>query len=328
MGIIKDEHASYKLLARALEQKGYAIDVTEGRSVTATYTRPTGEVWKTRAAHLAYPFTSSKARSVSQYKNKAYELAEEVGFSYPSTVFVTDLPSDETLESLLSRYKKLIVKPNNSSLSRGLTVNIETIDDLKKAIAHARKVTPNVLIQEQVKGEEIRFTVIEGKVEAALLRRTARVIGDGVSSISALIQAENELRKNLTFDYITYPLLSASLVGEERMQDARVPAKGEIVELSHSTMIRGGCSVYDILPEIHPSYIKQVENLVAKLDAGFVVVDVFCQAFDQPATPENHWFIEFNTAPVLKLYYSCRDGKHFDIVSRLADAIDRSLATS
>ena len=56
-----------------------------------------------------------------------------------------------------------------------------------------------------------------------------------------------------------------------------------------------------------------------------MVVDIMIQNLRQPHTKNNYAFIEFNTAPVLKLFYSCRDGKHYDVLPELAAMIDASL---
>jgi D-alanine-D-alanine ligase-like ATP-grasp enzyme len=317
-----DAFASYKLLATALKKKGYTVEVGEEHPTVVTFTSPEGVSWQTKAAHIAYPFNSQEARATSIHKSRAYELARSAQFSIPATVEVGKGVSEAVMGELLATYKKLIVKPDDLSLAKGLTINITSIPQLKKAIAYAHTFSASALIQQQVTGEEVRFTVINGRVEAALLRRTARVIGDGRSSIARLVEHENEERRSLELAYITYPQLDEKLVDASLLGSSTVPTEGEIVELNHSTMIRGGCSVYNILPEVDVSYIKLVEGLVAKLDAGFIVVDVFCRSFTSPATADNHWLIELNTAPVLKLYYSCRDGKQFDIVDRLATAID------
>jgi D-alanine-D-alanine ligase-like ATP-grasp enzyme len=328
LNIREDNYASYKLLAEALKQKGYTITVSKDSPVMASFTHPNGRTWQTKAANIAYPFNGERARNISDHKYLSYQLAEKTGVSFPYAVQVTDTMTDQDLEALLDTYGKVIVKPDNSSLSKGLTLNIDSLPELKQAIEYAKRISPSVLIQQQIAGEEIRFTVIDGKVESALLRRTARVIGDGESAIAALIKKENKERESLRFAYLNYPQLDDAIIDKQLLTSERIPAKNEIVELNHSTMVKGGCSVYDVLPDVHESYVPIVENFVKKLGAGFVVMDIFCEVYKKPAMPNNHWFIEFNTAPVLKLYYACRDKKQFDIVPRLVDMIDRWLTST
>ncbi len=327
MNIQEDQFASYKLLANALAPKKYSLAITSTSPTVVTLSRPDGMKWKTRAANITYPFNDQRVKDISIDKGRAYKLVEKLGFPIPYTETVSGDLDDELATRMLSAYPLLIVKPSDSSLSRGLTLNIDTKVKLYKAIKNAQLVSPSVLIQEQVKGEEIRFAVINGRVEAALLRRTARVVGNGVSTIEELIKQENETRKTLKFEYISYPQLDDTIVDQSLLNSQVVPRDKEVIELSHSTMIRGGCSVYNVLDEVDESYKKIVEKIAADISAGFVVVDMFCQKYKTAATRGNYWFIEFNSAPVLKLFYGCRDAKHFDIVTRLADLIDETLAS-
>lgn len=326
MNVQDDAFASYKLLARALEKRGYSVAVNANPLTKVTFTGPAGASWTTKAANMRYPFNSEEMCRLSWNKNLAYEFVEKSDFSVPYTLKIEVGESrDDELAGALATFKKLIVKPNDASLSKGLTVGITTLSALKRAIEDARTVSSSVLVQQQVEGEEIRFTILDGKVVAAILRETAQVIGDGQSTVAQLIARENDARLWLQFECIGYPQLDETLIDSAFLHSDRVPDDGEIVKLSHSTMIRGGCSVYDVLSEVDTSYIQKIEAMAAKLDANFFVVDVFCKDHRQPAASDNYWFIEFNTAPVLKVYYGCRDDKQFDIVSHLASAIDNYL---
>lgn len=325
MGVITDPYASYKLLAKALVAKGYKVEFSDEHSAKATFTKTDGATWQTRAAHITYPFNTERARKISINKALAYDFAKQAGFTVPFTKVVDTMPPDDRLQQLIDAYHTLIVKPESSSLSNGLTLGVTEVNTLKKAITYAQAFSSRALVQEQVRGEEIRFAVVNGKVKAALLRQTARVVGDGISTIGALVAQENMQRRAIKCEYITYPELDERLVPKELLTNTRIPGKGEIVQLNYSTMIRGGCSVYNVTDEVDKSYIRQVEDLVSRLDTGFIAVDIFCQNFKELATNKNHWFIEFNTAPVLKLFYACRDGKQFDIVHDLADMIDAEL---
>jgi len=328
MYIKDDPYASYKLLSEEFKKKGYQVEegwVKNSRQIT--FKSPNGRIWQTLAAHLSYPFTSQKIRSVSINKDRAYNFANSMGITTPYTQLIAEddqLPSD-VINDLLHRFDKLIVKPTRASLARGLTLGINSVTELDKAITYARTISPQVLIQEQVEGEEIRFTVIEGKVTAAILRRTPRVIGDGISTIAQLIDIENIERQGLQFTYLEYPLLNRDIINPLFLTSDRVLEKGEILELNRATMIKNGCSVYDILDDIHPSYIKPIERLVSGLGAKFIVVDMFLKDFTKKKTDTNYWFIEFNTSPVLKMFYGCRDGRAYDIVPVLVDTIDRWL---
>jgi len=325
MYIKDDSHATYKLLRTEFEKKGYTtIEQLVNDALYISFVSPEAKEWRFRAARIGYPFTSAFVKELSVKKEKAYDYAKELGISIPYTWY---LQADEvidrtTVSALIKKYNKLIVKPSNASLSRGLTLNIETEQELEDAIAYSRSFKDGVVVQEQVEGEEIRFIIVEGKVKAALLRQTARVIGDGTLTIAELIKIENETRASLVFPYIKYPQLTADIVAADFFTSTEVLAKGEVKELNRATMIKNGSSIYNVLSEVHPSHIKVVEKLVDGLDTQFLAADFFYKDYTQPMTESNYWFIEMNTSPVLKLCYGCRDGQMFDVIPYLVDVID------
>lgn len=326
MGIVSDTNASYKLLSNALTALGYSMSEKMVQDhLYVTYRSPAGHDWMTRAAHLRYPFTAEKVSVLAIDKAEASEFAEKKGVSAPDTLKVVKGTIDSAaVEAFVETHGRVVVKPLDRSLSMGLTTDVTTTPKALSAIKKAMRFSDAVLVQEQVFGEEIRFAVIDGTVVSALLRRTPRVVGDGVSTIAQLLEAENAKRREIDYSLTPYPQLTDDLIAR-RLDRNKIPAAGEVIELSRATMISKGCSVYDVLEELHASYIDIVESLVSDLDTEFIVVDLFVRDFHTPATEDNYWFIEFNTAPVLKLFYSCRDGNMHDILPTLAASIDKKI---
>lgn len=323
-----DPHASIKLVSQKLVKRGYNHEEYNlcGKSYWK-FSGPKEQRWITNDAIISYPFPTSSAARISKNKDLAYELARKLHISVPFTLEVdTKKKSSIDAEALLEKYSKLIVKPYDATLSRGLTLDISTPDELEDAINIASKHSSKVLVQEQVFGEEIRFAVIDGRVEAALLRRTPRVTGDGLSTVKQLIEIENEKRAELEMPYLKYPLLDERIIDKSFLSDLRVLSKGEILELGRGSMIATGASVYNILEDIHPSYLGIVRKLGNSIGKGFVVVDVIVADYKQPSSDNNYWFLEFNMSPMLKMFYSCRDNRHFDAADRLADLIDNTLS--
>jgi cyanophycin synthetase len=320
-----DRTATIALLKDALAKLGYTCETLAlGAQLQARFTAPSGTSWLTSVSRISYPFVSDTARPISKDKYLAYNLAELLDVSIPKTLRVDDDTSESEIADMLA-YAPLVVKPNSASLSKGLTLNIRNNESLQTAIRHAKSFSDKVLVQQQVQGEEVRIVILDGKADAAILRQSARLIGDGISTVSRLLEKENETRKGLGMPYLVYPQLAAPLIDLSEDELATVPAIGKVIELNQSTMIRGGASMYNILNDIHPSYLETAEKLGSYIGKGFVVVDMFIQDYHAPQTPNNYTFIEFNMSPVLKLFYSCRDGRHYDILPKLAGMIDQVL---
>lgn len=326
-----DEYASYKLLRAELEKRGYSFrEYLLADEAVIEFTSPSNKVWLTRPDRIGYPLNYGFMKEITRNKSLSHVFAERLGVSvaFTRTVVKNESLDEEEVQALLERYTRLVVKPEQASLSNGVSLNLHTVSQVYKAIEHARKfrlLSPNVLIQEQVEGEEVRMVVLEGRCVAALLRRTARVTGDGTHSLAELIALENISREEITGSMVVYPKLDARIIDPEYVSSDQIPKVDKVIELNRSTMIMGGASVYNVMDEIHESYIHTAEEIAQKLGAGFIVVDMMIQNFKSAQTPANMRFNEINNAPVLKLFYSCRDGKNYDIVPQLADAIDRRI---
>ena len=308
------------LLKIGLSKLGYACESFKLGSTDYTqFTAPSGQIWLTETAKVAYPFTSTTARRVSTHKHLAYDLATRVGAQVPFTTTLDSREDNSARYHELLKHGTLIVKPNSASLSRGLTLNITDSQMLAQAIADAGTFSDMVLVQKQLQGEEIRFIVVANKVKAALLRQTPRVIGDGQSTLGELIEAENEVRKA---GGLQYPALTEKIIAVNDFDMSAVPADTEMIELGRGTMIARGASMYNVHSSVHPTYIAMAEKLAAAIGTGFVSVDVFINDYTQPLNDAEYAFIEYNMSPVLNLLYKCRDGNHYDILSDLIPLID------
>lgn len=312
---------SVALIAEQLAERGYARSRAEMDGQRYEILKKDGSIWVTRDKAADYPFVSNTHRAVSKSKLLAYDYVGGLGYDVPATRTL-QIPNHHDLDLVMALAPRLVVKPENSAGSRGLTLDITQSDQLPAAIDKAARYASTVLVQEMFEGEEIRLTVVRGQVKSVLLRQTPRVTGDGRRTVTELIEYENFLRRSLDFPYITYPELTSENITFDVHYDF-VPAADEAVALSSSTMIAGGASVYDVASQTHRSFIDMAEHLAGMLHAPFVVVDLLCKDYTRQASAGSYVFLEFNTAPALKLYYSVRDAvQQYDIVSEVTDMIE------
>ena len=170
---------------------------------------------------------------------------------------------------MLGHYKRVVVKPDASFGSRGVSVNLTSFDAIAYAVDKARTVKQphaNVLVQQQVKGNEFRFTVLNGEVISVMLRETARVVGKDNRSVAELIEQENIARARINeSSLVRYPMIEEIIDNTRHLTSSEVLPEGMPLVLSSSAMISGGTSVYEIVNEIHDSYKTAVENLARGL---------------------------------------------------------------
>ena len=311
---LKDE-----LIARGYSYHELVLD-----KIYKRYLSTTGELIITKADYYDYPFISTAAKQISKDKTLSYEFATAHNISTPATIQTLD---KAIAHDFLTSYKRVVVKPPDMSGSKGLTVDITDTGKLDDALERATFNNQPPLVQEQFIGEEVRMTILGGKVQSIILRQTPRIIGDGVRSIAQLIEKENEARQSLSFPLLTYPQLDRTLIDDRLLVDNSVLGKGEVLELSRATMIKKGASFYGITDEIHTSYVAIAEQLAARLSPSMLVVDFMIRDYTMPALPGNYIFLEFNTAPALEIYSSLRAGDCPDVIAKIADQVDIYAAT-
>ncbi len=326
MDVMDDEYSTIALLRANLRKLGYVSETIElGNSGFEKFVSPSGRIWTTANNRISYPFLTSSARPLCASKNLSYTLVERLGGSIPKTFPIVKGDTSEADMSEMLSLAPLVVKPNKASLSNGLTLDVTTKQQLIAAIERARQFSPKVLVQQQVEGEEVRFVVLNGEVSAAILRQKPRVTGDGIRTVGELIDRENKARLQIDVPYLRYPQLKSPIIQEDALPMEKIPAKGEVMILGKGTMIRSGASMYNITSTIHQSYINTATKFAQALGNGFVVVDMFVQDTSKPLTNDNYTFIEFNLSPVVKLFYSCRDGNQYDILKQLIPLIDQAI---
>lgn len=327
-----DTTASYFLLEKELQRHGFSTrQYTVGEREYAEYTHPNGAVWLTRREHFSYPLNHGAIMEMADNKTLAYEWMSQFDASIAWSKVVNDLDAldDDEMAAWLAEYKKVVVKPESSSASRGLTLEITTVDQLRKAIVLAREATQftdNILVQQQVKGEEIRLTLVDGKVVAVLLRQPLQVVGDGAATLRELIERENTARQQISVSSMV-PYGAVEKFAEPKLlaKKDEIVAAGRVIKLANSTLISGGASVFNIFDDVDSSYINFAERVVERLGAAFIVMDLMTSDYTAPMDHNNTYFNEFNKAPALKMFYACRDGKNYDIVPLLGEAIARRM---
>lgn len=316
-----DPYSSINLIGSTLAERGYEMHKVRIDGEPHRQYQHGTKIWLTLSSYVRYPFISQTVWLLSLHKDIANAYVQSLGLAVPETTLVRQ--QDELTLTTAGKIKPVVVKPSDGAGSVGVTRHITDDVTLQRVVRAIWDSGRAALVQQQFQGEEIRITVI-GDQTRVFWRQSARVVGDGVSTIRQLIDDENAKRITLQHRYITYPQLDESLITRE-INQSEVPAVAETVLLSDSTLISGGSSAIPIDSEIDLSYLGIAQKIANGLRAPFLVVDLLVHDFHERATADNYVFLECNTAPSIKLYYSLRTGDEFDILEKLVDMIDAAL---
>src|SRR5690606_34527904 len=135
------------------------------------------------------------------------------------------------LKAFLKKHRRLVVKPARGEQGKGVSVGLETIEDVQRAVTAAREICDRVLVEACFDGEDLRLVVIDFRLVAAAVRRPPCIVGDGRRKVRALIASLSRRRSAATGGESTIPIDAETerCVAEAGFTLDSVPEKGEEV---------------------------------------------------------------------------------------------------
>lgn len=199
--------------------------------------------------------TASKVKALSLLRNES--VSAPVGH-----VVSTSASKEELLGVAADIGWPLVVKPTNSGQGKGVFVGLESENDYLEAVAHIKNnlVCERILVERFYKGDDLRVYIIGDRVAGVLLRRPAQVVGDGESSILALIDKKNKER--LENPYLNRKLIKfdgevARNLKKQGFSESSIPDRSTVVRLrSEANLSKGGDSI--IVTDKIPEYVKEL----------------------------------------------------------------------
>jgi len=220
----------------------------------------------------------------------------------------------EALERFREAQKPVVVKPTRgTSAGLGVTLNVFAEDELRSAFARARAHSSEVMIEEQIDGENLRVTVLHEEVLGAVRRIPAHVVGDGTASVKALVSAKNRRWEagapdNRLFRPIALDGESRRVLALQRLDFDSVPPAGARVKLREISNAHEGSEVEDVESSVHEDYLALSTAAGRAMGAALVGVDLIVRDLRAPAGQDGVVINEVNTTPALYLVNAMADG--------------------
>ncbi|KAA0451165.1 MAG: cyanophycin synthetase [Candidatus Thioglobus sp.] len=209
----------------------------------------------------------------------------------------------------------LVIKPNVGGFSRGAYFPISSKKQLLAASIGVKKWWANSIVEEYLQGKNYRVVVTKFGIMSVLRRYPPFVIGDGLRSIEALIDAENQLRQKMQLMPITHLIPKnraiKSHLKQQGMSLKTIPAGKQKVYLHNKIALKLGASV-EVIDKIKLSANNERDllKILNFFNANILGVDVICkQGIEVDFKAQKCIFLELNSRPFLKMHDQPRYGK-------------------
>ncbi len=220
--------------------------------------------------------------------------------------------------------KPVITKPNLGSRSRHTLIHINTEDMLIYGFRKAKKLSPLVVIEEELRGYLFRGTLVGEKLVGVVRRDQPEVEGDGIRSLKELMDEENKRpeRNGPIFHKIVIDPDAEVELKREGITMNDIPEKGQIVTFSQKTSRGIGGTTTEVTNIIHKDNVEMLEHVGRFLRDPLVGVDFIIEDITKSWREEQHCgIIECNSLPFIDLHHYPLFGTPDNVAGKLWDLV-------
>jgi D-alanine-D-alanine ligase-like ATP-grasp enzyme len=211
----------------------------------------------------------------------------------------------------LTHQRLCVVKPAiGTGAGKGVTTGIETRRQLLKAAVRASGYGSQLLVEEQVKGDNIRLLYLDGQLLDAVRRCPPTTVGDGKSSISQLVRRLNQRRLDTGYTLapviLKYDLDMQRTLERQNLSWRSVPADGQRVVLK--TVINDNVADDNerVVDQVSESIIEAGSSVAEVIGVRLVGVDIITPDIRQRLEDVGGTILEVNTGPGYHYHYFTR----------------------
>lgn len=234
------------------------------------------------------------------HKFLSYKLLKQHSFPVPKSELVSTYGD---AVQFLQKYKRIVIKPTDNTGGSGVTANITSESQIKRAIEEAQQNThekmKRFICQEHVEGEDNRVLIIDKQHIFGIKRIPAYVVGNDKDSVEALIiEWNNQLKiKNRT---VKVDNRLKSYLSKQGKSLHYIPKNDEKILLGElANAHQGGISI-DTTDEICSKVRDMVKEIADVFDIPVLGVDIMSPNIEQ----EPGKIIELNPHAGLTIHHS------------------------
>jgi cyanophycin synthetase len=281
----------------------------------------------TRIRGQTTPFADPVSEEISSDKPLAYRVLAGAGLPVPAHEVIGVAEGRADAEALLGRIAApAIAKPVRGGGGAGVTGELRSAEQLRRALVRAGKFHEQALVEHQADGDSYRLLLLDGEVLDVLRRTRPRIAGDGSATIEQLMFREYDRRladegpsglKHFAVDLDCLFTLEHAGLGINSI----LPA-GESAVVKTATNYNGPNETETVRGEIPETLAEPARVAAAALGVRLAGVDIVTPDPGRPLAEAGGVVLEVNGIPGLTHHYNVADAAG---ATRIAVPILRAL---
>ncbi len=266
------------------------------------------------------------AVEISCDKEDTHNLLRELGLPVPIQYMIY---SERQAVRAAHRISfPVVVKPLNANHGRGVSINLNSDEEVQIAFAKAREQGSSraVLVESYISGMDHRMLVINNELVAVAKRVPGHVVGDGHSSISELIDVVNEdPRRGIGHEKVLTRLelddQARRLMEKAGINEATVLPDGEAFFLRSTANLSTGGTAIDMTDVVHPDNRDMAVRAIRAVGLDVGGVDFLTDDITQSYKDIGGAIVEVNAAPGFRMHVAPSEGKARDVAGNVIDML-------
>jgi D-alanine-D-alanine ligase-like ATP-grasp enzyme len=251
--------------------------------------------------------------TIALNKTLVHRLVAEAGLPIPRHVEFTLRTLSRATAFLEKAGSECVVKPaSGTGGGQGVTTGVRTPRQLAWAATAAAQASGELLLEEQVPGDNYRLLYLDGVLLDAVLRRPPAVTGDGRSTIRALVEAANaaRLRRGSTISQV---LISIDMdmrhtLDRQGLTLSSVPAAGAVVPVKTVISQNFAADNVTVTNRLCDYIIADGARAARAVGVRLAGIDVITRDPSAPLAESGGVILEVNTTPGFHYHYHKNDG--------------------
>lgn len=220
----------------------------------------------------------------------------------------------------------VVTKPYDGNHGRGISIRLTSDAEVAQGFIVAREHSRSVVVESFLEGDDHRLLVVNGELVAATRRTPGNVVGDGVHSITQLVDILNQdprrgVGHEKVLTRVEFDLQAEKMLAKANLTANSVPPIGQVVYLRSTANLSTGGTATDVTDIIHPDNREMAQRAVRAIGLDVGGVDFLSKNIAESYRTIGGGICEINAAPGFRMHVSPSEGTARDVAGPVIDML-------